>query len=248
MIIYGSRASNIGNFEVQGSVCDYCEQQSSQRISVFGKYAHIFWIPFFPIGKHAVSECVHCKRTIDQREFSPELKQLYRQQKSQSKRPWWHWFGLGALSLLIMSFVFIGETAEKDPRDQFLKADLESMRMVPSMEEDSVSFKLKQVFDAFINEEIEPGNFEYLTKTEGNKSLILVKIPSLKSVEKDERGEVLEMISMIVNNQEDLKDNAKYIGIHGKYNMMMTKTPGGEENSSIVSSSPLYDFYGPKPE
>lgn len=50
MIIFGSKASNIGNFEVPNSKCAYCENESTQRISVFGKYAHIFWIPFFPMG------------------------------------------------------------------------------------------------------------------------------------------------------------------------------------------------------
>ena len=69
MIIFGTKASNIGSFDVPKSKCEYCELESTQRISVFGKYAHIFWIPIFPTSKKAIAECTHCKRTIEQKDF-----------------------------------------------------------------------------------------------------------------------------------------------------------------------------------
>jgi len=34
-------------------------------MSIFGRYAHIMWIPFFPVGKTQVAECTRCKRTYD---------------------------------------------------------------------------------------------------------------------------------------------------------------------------------------
>lgn len=48
------------------------------------------------------------------------------------------------------------------------------------MESDSISFKIKQLFDSIVADEINPDDFEYLTKIQGSKALILVKMPKLK--------------------------------------------------------------------
>ncbi|MEZ4911193.1 MAG: hypothetical protein R2774_10070 [Saprospiraceae bacterium] len=246
MIIFGSKATNIGNFDVANSKCEYCQNDSTQRISVFGKYAHIFWIPIFPIGKKAVAECTHCKRTIDQKDFSIKLSQLYQENKSKAKRPFWHWLGLGIVGSLFALITIIGITAEEDPRSKMLNSDLSMMSSSPTMESDSISFKIKQLFDQVVTEEINPSNFEYLTKIQGNKALILVKMPKLKKVEKSGRSEALEMIEMITNNQQDLEDKEKYIGVQGAISMMLIKTPKYEKNSKLALTSELYEFYGTK--
>lgn len=244
MIIFGSRASNIGNFDIPDTKCDYCGQESKQKISVFGRYAHIFWIPFFPIDKKAVAECAHCKRTIEQKDFSPELKQLYRENKANAKRPKLHWLGLGFIGLLIVSTTVIGLSVESDPRNDLLFSDIAKMTKNPTMESDSVSYKLKQIFNSFITEEIDASEFKYLTKIEGDKALILVEIPKLKKVEREARNEVIEMIEMVINEQSDLTDKKKFIGVKGNVTMMLIKTPTYERNSSIAPNNELYAFYG----
>lgn len=246
MIIFGTRATNIGNFDVPNSKCEYCQNDSTQRISVFGKYAHIFWIPIFPIGKKAVAECTHCKRTIEQKEFSSKLSQLYQENKSRAKRPLWHWLGLLLVAGLFALITIIGLTAEKDPRSELLDIDLKSMTTAPTMETDSISFKIKQLFDQVVTEDINPEDFEYLTKVQGNKALILIKMPKLKKVEKSGRSEALEIIEMITNSQQDLKDKEKYIGVQGAISMMLIKTPTYEKNSKLALTSELYEFYGKK--
>lgn len=247
MIFYGTRASNIGNFDIPNSKCSYCELGNTQRVSVFGKYAHIFWIPIFPIGKKAVAECTHCKRTIEQKEFSPELKKLYQENKGKAKRPIWHWLGLGIFGLLVASISIIGITAEKDPRSDLLNADQNLMITNPTMESDSISYKIKQVFDSFATEEIDPSEFKYLTKISGEKALVLVQIPKLRKVEKEGRNQALEMVEMITANQKALEGKELYIGIKGLLTMILIKTPTYDENSRLAQTSELYEFYGPKP-
>ncbi len=246
MIIFGSRATNIGNFDVRNSKCEYCQNDSTQRISVFGKYVHIFWIPIFPIGKKAVAECTHCKRTIEQKEFSSKLSQLYQENKSKAKRPFWHWLGLIIVACLLALIILIGITPEEDPRQKLLDNDLKSMTSSPTMETDSISYKIKQLFDEIVTEDINPENFEYFTKIQGDKALILIKMPKLKKVEKSGRSEALEMIEMVTNNQEDLKGKEKYIGVQGAISMMLIKTPTYEKNSKLALTSELYRFYGDK--
>lgn len=247
MIIFGGRASNIGNFDIPNSKCSYCEEGNTQRISVFGKYAHIFWIPIFPIGKKAVAECTHCKRTIEQKEFSPELKSLYKENKKKAKRPFWHWFGVGSFGLFVSLLLIIGVTAEEDPRSNLLDAALASMVSNPTMESDSISYKIKQVFDNFTSEEIEPSEFKYFTKVEDDKALVLVQIPKLRKVEKEGRAQAMEMIEMITDNQQILEGKDLYIGVKGVISMMLIKTPTYEKNSKLALTSELYEFYGPNP-
>lgn len=244
MIIYGIKATNIGSFNVRNTKCEYCQNDSTQRISVFGKYLHIFWIPIFPIGKKAVAECTHCMRTIEQKDFSDKLNQLYQDNKSKAKRPFWHWLGLGIVGSLFALITLIGITAEEDPRSKMLNNDLSLMSSSPTMESDSISFKIKQLFDQMVTEDINPSEFEYFTKIQGNKALILVKMPKLKKVEKSGRSEVLEMIELITNNQADLQDKEKYIGVQGAISMMLIKTPTYEKNSKLALTSELFGFYG----
>lgn len=106
MILFGSGSSNIGIFKIPDTKCEYCKQTNTQLIAIFGNYAHIFWIPLFPIGRDAIVECTHCKYTIEEKEFSPQLRELYVYNKNLAVRPFWHWLGIGLVGFLIL-FVFI---------------------------------------------------------------------------------------------------------------------------------------------
>ncbi len=249
MIFFGSRASKLGEFDVGGTTCGYCGQQNSQHISIYGKYAHIYWIPLFPLGKKAIAECNHCKRTYTQSEFPPSLNLQYNQAKNSIKRPIWHWLGV----ILIFGFSFLINVFHglfgdpSDQRKELLQADIEKMVSDPSVESDSISFKLKYYLDNVIIAELHPEEFKYLTKIKENKALILVEIPKLKKVAKSERRKMLRIIEEFANSQADLKGKELYIGIQGQIFMMMIKTPIKEESKNMVSEKPLFEFYGHKP-
>lgn len=247
MIIYGSNATKIGEFNIGSSKCDYCENTGTQHISVFGKYAHIYWIPFFPVGKKAVAECFHCKRTIEQSEFPSDLFSKYQEAKSQVRRPVWHWTGVGLIAALVIWFNIMSATTEVDPRSKLFDADRERITTSPTMESDSLAYKLKSFFKDFTNEQINPDEFGFFTKVSVDKVLILAKIPELKHVQKEGREQVIDMIELITNATASTKDKKKYIGVEGKITMMMVKTPTTFENELVASQDPLYDFYGSKP-
>ena len=121
------------------------------------------------------------------------------------------------------------------------------MTSYPTMENDSISYKIKQVFDNFTTDEIDPSEFTYLTKISGDKALVLVQIPKLRKVEKEGRSQALEMVEMITDNQQAFAGKDLYIGVKGLISMILIKTPNYEENSRLASTKELYDFYGPKP-
>ena len=152
MIFYGSKASKLGDVHVSGTKCSFCGADSNQHVSIFGKYAHLYWIPLFPIGKTAVAECQLCKHTAAQKEFPAELRNKYQALTNDIKRPAWHWSGLGIIGLLVLIFAFNKITAEVDPRDELLKADIAQMSLNPTMETDSVSIISMTSFLAMISD------------------------------------------------------------------------------------------------
>jgi len=173
---------------------------------------------------------------------------MYKENKSRVKRPFWHWIGLGLFALLVSAVVIVGATTEEDPRSKLLMADTDIMSSDPTMESDSISYKMKQLFDSFTTDEIKPSEFKYLTKIKEDKALILVQIPKLRKVEKEGRAQAMEIIEMIIENQKDLEGKDLYIGVKGLISMMLIKTPTYEKNSRMALTSNLYEFYGPKPE
>ncbi len=81
-MFYGLRAGKIGEFRVPGGPCAHCQHDGIQHVSVYGRYLHALFIPIFPVGKKAVSECTNCKKTIPKKEFSSILKQNYEKKLS----------------------------------------------------------------------------------------------------------------------------------------------------------------------
>ncbi len=102
MIIFGSRASNLGSVTITNTQCSYCENTGTQNIVQYGRYFHVFWIPVFPIGRKTFSECTHCKRTISKKDFGVELMHVFNEKKDKIKRPLWHWIGLLLFGLLVI--------------------------------------------------------------------------------------------------------------------------------------------------
>ncbi len=102
MIIFGSRGTHLYSEEVSAIECSHCGQQTKHCISVFGRYAHVFWIPFFPMGKKGVSECNHCMRTLAPNEMSASLKLAYQKVSSATSTPFWYWSGLILVGVLFI--------------------------------------------------------------------------------------------------------------------------------------------------
>ena len=93
MLIYGYRTSHLRTEPVAGP-CPACATPDALRTSVFGRYAHVYWVPLLPIGKTGASECGHCQFVIRPKEMEPALRQAFRELKQRSRVPWWHFAGL----------------------------------------------------------------------------------------------------------------------------------------------------------
>lgn len=105
MIIYGWRTTPIGNEDL-GSKCSHCGTMLSVQVFVYQKYAHVFWIPAFPIGKTGGSNCSHCKQTLKPKEMPQDLKLSYDNLRTRSKTPIWTFSGLAIFLLLVSWGIF----------------------------------------------------------------------------------------------------------------------------------------------
>jgi len=100
MIVYGTRSKLLAR-ELVTDKCTHCGTQNSTEIHVYQKWAHVFWIPFFPIGKSSASQCAHCKQVLKEKEMTSSMQSVLQDVKSKSKTPIWTFSGLALLAVLI---------------------------------------------------------------------------------------------------------------------------------------------------
>lgn len=107
MIIFGTRSKLIAS-DVTDTICHHCQSRDTAWLYLYRHYFHIFWIPAFPLWKSAFSECAHCKMARRVKEFDDELLRAYKQIKETAKTPWWMYFWLLLVVVLILSVAAIG--------------------------------------------------------------------------------------------------------------------------------------------
>ena len=104
MIVYGTKTKELAKEHLIDKSPN-CGTQNSIDMHVFQKYAHVFWIPFFPVGKTGVSQCDHCKQVLKLKEMPSSLKTAYDNLKAQTKTPIWTFAGLALIAVLITIIV-----------------------------------------------------------------------------------------------------------------------------------------------
>lgn len=122
MIFFGTKASTIKNGQIANINCPHCETNSSMIYSVFGKYAHIYWIPFFPYKKITFTECTSCKKTFEYKELPDSIKNKIDREKERNpvKIPIWMFTGVFIL-VGIISFGFYTSYQNKINDAEYIK-------------------------------------------------------------------------------------------------------------------------------
>lgn len=123
MIIYGTKGTHLKSGKVINVNCPNCSENSTMNYSIFGKYAHVYWIPFFPYTRLTFMECNHCKMTFEERSFTDEMKTKLGREKEKSGKiffPFWMFSGVilvGALTL----YGFYKSGEDEDNLKEYLK-------------------------------------------------------------------------------------------------------------------------------
>ncbi len=101
MIIYGTKGEKLAQ-EIIATTCPNCGEQNSIQMYVFQKYAHLFWIPFFPMRKTGSSHCNQCSQVLKLEDMPPSLMAPYHILKAKTRTPIWMFSGLAIVLLLII--------------------------------------------------------------------------------------------------------------------------------------------------
>ena len=120
MIFYGSSSSRLKDGRLSNVTCPNCNEQTSMNYSVFGKYAYIYWIPIFPLGKTNVLECNTCKRTYKLKELPEQIKHKFELEKHKGI-PLKHFTGLAIIGALIAWFSY-SSAKDKALEAEYIKA------------------------------------------------------------------------------------------------------------------------------
>lgn len=122
MIFYGTNAKSIKNGKIINVQCPNCEQNTSMTYSVFGKYAHIYWVPFIPYKKVSITECDYCKRTFESGELPQNIVKKLNQdfERGNTKYPIWMYSGASILAGVLI-FTFFMNMKEKEDEANYIK-------------------------------------------------------------------------------------------------------------------------------
>lgn len=117
MIFYGTRSSNLKNGQIINVDCPNCNENTLMKYSVFGKYAHVYWIPFFPFEKITAVECNSCKKTFLDKELPQSIKTKLDRDKEKHgiKTPIWMFSGL---FLIITGIAYGFYSSDKTDKDE----------------------------------------------------------------------------------------------------------------------------------
>lgn len=100
MVIYGIRSSSRGTFDMPGK-CVSCGSEHTTEPHMEQRYAHVFWVPLFPVGKRGSTFCHHCKLARASKDLDPQTRLLVNDLKKEVRTPVWMYSGLLILGLLI---------------------------------------------------------------------------------------------------------------------------------------------------
>ncbi|MFK7811746.1 MAG: hypothetical protein AB8B59_04575, partial [Maribacter sp.] len=133
-------------------------------------------------------------------------------------------------------------------RKVLLDTDIDKLSSILQRGKDSISIALKQCVDYDIESGIETKNIEYYCRINENKILVLLRIKDLKGIEAKERKVIIDIVEdclATIPNLDDISEH--YIGVEGKWNTVLIKTPTDEDLSGrFADKYKLVTFYGEK--
>lgn len=255
IIFFGTRATRIDAIDLHNATCPHCNSQNTLVATKYGRYFHIFFLPIFPTSEKTIVECRHCYKSYEGESFAKVNPNNHEEKVAliETKRPLWHSCGCLLIVLIIAfslvstctAYIFrsddvkVASTFEKD-----FNADYNKLTNNPDCKKDSVSCAVKMYFDLAVVEELDKKNFEYFSRIDGNKVLILVKIDDMKKIDSSVRYKFIDEIKRAAKLLSNMKGKDYYIGVRGKWNFVVIHTPLlSDTGGSFADESLLYDFY-----
>jgi antitoxin component YwqK of YwqJK toxin-antitoxin module len=107
MIIYGTGEKKLASQQTTKARCPQCGKQEI-TFHFFKKYAHLFWIPAFPIGSRQLAYCESCGASY-QESIPASLRLDLENAKSRTSYPFYLFSGSALVVLAISLFIYLDD-------------------------------------------------------------------------------------------------------------------------------------------
>jgi hypothetical protein len=147
MIFYGTNGALVRTEPLPATLCPACATTGTLKLSVFSRYAHIYFVPLFPYSKPAVVQCDHCQQGWDGKALPGALQPAVQDLKKSVRAPWWHWSGLGIIAAII-GWSAVASTQDARANAAYLAAPHAGDIYTIRSPEDSTQYSLLKVVSA----------------------------------------------------------------------------------------------------
>jgi hypothetical protein len=201
MLIYGRSKWNLKRTEsLFTEKCSNCGKSGSVDVQVYTKYAHVFWVPFFPLPKEILAVCISCKQVQTAKEMPAHVREIALDLKKQVKPPIYYWIGAALFAWLVISVVMSIQEDNKKTAEYAANPKAEDIYEIKLSSGSYTLFKVKSISGDtvyFSINEYESTKETGLTKSEMNKeeSFLPLDSPITKKqiIDKLSKGEILKV-------------------------------------------------------
>lgn len=108
MIIFGTSKERVKYQEpLHFGNCPHCNQQNRLTAFVMMRYAHVWYLPVFPLGKRVIASCDHCKATYNLKGLPQNIAQQCMEVKQKAKTPLKYWTLLIIAGILFVAALLL---------------------------------------------------------------------------------------------------------------------------------------------
>ncbi len=144
MIIYGTNSKQLAK-ETLFEKCPNCGAQHSVELFVFQKYAHVFWIPFFPLNKYGATQCNQCKQVLNKTKWPSYWQAQYDTLKAQTHTPIWTFVGVALIGVLITWIIIDDKRNEERNARLILSPEKGDILEIKTSEDQYTLYKIDKV-------------------------------------------------------------------------------------------------------
>jgi len=112
-MIFGTGVKIMNGVRLDEPECPGCGEEALE-VEVTHRYAHLYWIPMFPIGKVAVIRCAACGKLWERRKMTASMDDAASRVKNDSPAPRYFFAGTYAIAILVIAGMYVGWKSDRD--------------------------------------------------------------------------------------------------------------------------------------
>ena len=197
IIFYGSKSSHVKSAVLDDAVCPSCENEGQMVISVFAFYAHVFWIPLFPLYKKVYANCTHCNAEYELKEMPPDLRNQCVKFRKAQKFPIWHFSGVIAVCLFIL-YAFISDTNASRLQNSYLSNP--RVNDVYVIQYENEDYTTNEVYTTMKIVEITSDSIYF-----ADNNFFIERDAGVNTIDEDENYNYEELMSSTIEDLKELK-------------------------------------------